>query len=92
MKGRCKGVGPVARQGAKPSSHATPLTCLHAFVAEVPENMVQREVDPAARALPASRQLSMKSSHSADMSVSMLSSEAWPSYCRSLSTVPNVVG
>lgn len=51
----------------------------------VPENMVQREVDPAARALPASRQLSMKSSHSADMSVSMLSSEVASPYVQSVS-------
>lgn len=52
---------------------------LHAFVAEVLEHMVQNEVDPAARVVPASRQLSMKSSQSADMNISMLSSEAWPS-------------
>ena len=52
---------------------------LHAFVAEVLEHMVQRDVDAFPKAIPASRQLSMKSSQSFDMNISMLSSEAWPS-------------
>ena len=49
------------------------------------EHMVQHEVDPAARVVPASRQLSMKSSQSADMNISMLSSEVASPYVQSIS-------